>query len=332
MRAQLQQLYRRCFDDSEAFVDYYFQQRYTDERTQCIMRDSQPVAALQTLSYPMLFGGRLCATAYLSAVCTHPDYRHQGLMHNLLVQTHQALAARGVAAAWLIPAKPWLYDVYAKQQYATVFYQETELVLVEQLELTTNCRVESLKPEWTVEVFDFFNEQLLKKPYAILHTEEDFKVVLGALQLEHGSLLVAFTAEHISGVALVTSEGKILELLANSATERAALLREVGLRYRLQAVTCVVEPVSAAKKPFGMLRVISAEKLLKLYAATHFDCSMTINLRDEELPENNGCYTLSQGVCAKSEVTQETAIWTIQQLSAFLFENTTPHVSLMLDE
>lgn len=332
MRAQLQQLYRLCFDDSEAFVDYYFQQRYTEDRTQYIMRDSQPVAALQMLSYPMLFGGRLCATAYLSAVCTHPDYRQQGLMHDLLVQTHQSLAARGVAAAWLIPAKPWLYDVYAKQQYATVFYQETELVSVEQLEVTTDCRVESFKPEWTVKVFDFFNDQLLKKPYAIVHTEEDFKVVLGALQLEHGSVLVAFTAEQISGVALVTSEGKMLELLANSATERAALLREVGLRYGLQTVTCLVESVSAAKKPFGMLRVISAEKLLKLYAAMHFDCSMTINLRDEELPENNGCYTLSQGVCAKSEVTSGTVIWTIQQLATFLFENTTPHVSLMLDD
>ena len=76
--------------------------------------------------------------------------------------------------------------MYAKQQYATVFYQETELVSVKQLELGADCRVELLKPEWTVKVFDFFNEQLLKKPYAILHTEEDFKVVLGALQLEHG--------------------------------------------------------------------------------------------------------------------------------------------------
>jgi len=133
-------------------------------------------------------------------------------------------------------------------------------------------------------------------------------------------------------VALVTSEGKMLELLANSATERAALLREVGVHNRLQTVTCVVEPVSAAKKPFGMLRVISAEKLLKLYAGTHFDCKMTIHLRDEELPENNGCYTLSQGVCAKSEVTSETTAWTMQQLATFLFENTTPHVSIMLDD
>ena len=332
MRAQLQQLYTRCFDDSEAFVDYYFQHRYTDDRTQYILRDSQPVAALQTLSYPMLFGGRLCATAYLSAVCTHPDYRHQGLMHDLLVQTHRALADRGVAAAWLIPAKPWLYDVYAKQQYATVFYQETELVSVDQLESGTDCRVELLKPEWTVEVFNFFNEQLLKKPYAVLHTEEDFNVVLGALQLERGSVLVAFIVEQISGVALVTSEGKILELLANSASERAALLREVGARYGLHTVTCFVEAVSAAKKPFGMLRVISAEKFLKLYAAAHFDCSMTLHLRDEELPNNDGCYTLSQGVCTKSEIIPESNVWTIKQLSSFLFENDYSHVSLMLDD
>lgn len=332
MRAQLQQLYRRCFDDSEAFVDYYFQYRYTDERTQYLARDEQPVAALQLLSYPMIFGGRLCATAYLSAVCTHPDYRHQGLMRDLLARTHQTLAARGVAAAWLIPAKPWLYDVYAKQQYATVFYQETELISVDQSESETHYKVETLTPELESAAFDFFNEQLLKKPYAVLHTEEDFKVVLGALQLEQGHVLVAFTDNRISGVALATSEGKILELLSDSAAARGALLREVGLRYGLQTVMCVVEPVSAAKKPFGMLRVISAEKLLKLYAATHFDCSMTIHLRDEELPENNGCYTLSQGVCAKSEVTPETAVWTIQQLAAFLFENAQPHVSLMLDE
>ena len=145
-------------------------------------------------------------------------------------------------------------------------------------------------------------------------------------------MFVAFTAEQISGVALVTSEGKILELLANRAAERAVLLREVGVRYGLHTVTCFVEAVSAAKKPFGMLRVISAEKLLKLYAATHFDCKMTIHLRDEELPENNGCYTLSQGVCAKSEVASETPAWTMQQLATFLFENSTPHVSLMLDD
>ena len=139
-------------------------------------------------------------------------------------------------------------------------------------------------------------------------------------------------AKDMHDCIILNSEGKILELLANSATERAALLREVGARYGLEVVTCLVEAVGAAKKPFGMLRVISAEKLLKLYAATHFDCHMTIHLRDEELPENNGCYTLSQGVCAKSEVTSETTAWTMQQLATFLFENSTPHVSLMLDD
>ena len=109
MKETVKQLYKRCFDDSDAFVDYYFQHRYTDARNVWVERDGKVVAALQTLSYPMTFGGKLCSTAYLSAVCTDPDYRYQGVMKELVKKTHQTLFNRGIWAVTLIPAEDWLF-------------------------------------------------------------------------------------------------------------------------------------------------------------------------------------------------------------------------------
>ena len=332
MKEQIKQLYKTCFDDSETFVEYYFQHRYTDSRNLCIERNGMPVAALQTLFYPMTFGGNLCATSYLSAVCTHPNYRNQGLMRDLLTHTHQSLAARGVWASMLIPAESWLFDVYAKQQYTTIFYKETELITIDQLAAESTCVVEKLIPECLSEVFAFFNEKMLERAYGVMHTEDDFKTLVGALALEHGYVLVASTAEQLSGVAFVHPSGKVLDIVYNSNLERATLLRTAGQHCQIHEILCFVAPTTGRKQPLGMMRVISAEKFLKMYAAMHYDCTKTMCLIDDELPENNGCYTLSQGLCVKTEVMNQDNLWNMSQLATFLFQDINPYMSLMMDE
>ena len=333
MKETVKQLYKRCFDDSDAFVDYYFQHRYTDARNVWVERDGKVVAALQTLSYPMTFGGKLCSTAYLSAVCTDPDYRHQGVMKELVKKTHQALFNRGVWAATLIPAEDWLFVVYAKHHYSTQFFQEEVSYVIEQLQADSMCVIEDLTPETSEAVFAFFNEKLLERPYAIMHTEEDFKTLVGALFLDKGSVLVASTDGKISGVACVHPSSKILELVYQSSVEQTALLRAVGLRYHQTEVTYLVPPVSEQKKPLGMIRILAADKFLNCYASIYPNQTTTICVSDDELPENSGRYTLSNGICTKTELCDtDVAVWNMSQLADFLFRATVPHMSLMMNE
>ena len=66
----------------------------------------------------MTFEGEDIHTAYISGACTHPDYRNQGVMHELLSQAFARMLHNNVALSTLIPAEPWLFDYYGRSGYA----------------------------------------------------------------------------------------------------------------------------------------------------------------------------------------------------------------------
>ena len=61
----------RCFDDTEEFVQFYFDKKYKDENA-LVYWDEQgaAIAALQTPLYPMTFGMTQIMTGYISGACT----------------------------------------------------------------------------------------------------------------------------------------------------------------------------------------------------------------------------------------------------------------------
>ena len=84
IKEQVKALWKLCFEDTEEFVDLYFRMRYTDRINHVIEEGGKVIAALQTIPYPMTYGGELLPVSYISGACTHPDYRNQGSMRKLL--------------------------------------------------------------------------------------------------------------------------------------------------------------------------------------------------------------------------------------------------------
>ena len=62
-KEQVKSLWKRCFHDSEAFVDFYFTERYNDAVSRTLYHEGKVVAALQAIPYPMTFYGDTIATA-----------------------------------------------------------------------------------------------------------------------------------------------------------------------------------------------------------------------------------------------------------------------------
>ena len=58
MKREVMELWRVCFDDTEEFVQFYFDKKYKEENA-LVYWDEQgaAIAALQTPIYPMTFGG-----------------------------------------------------------------------------------------------------------------------------------------------------------------------------------------------------------------------------------------------------------------------------------
>ena len=124
-KEKVKALWQLCFDDSEEFVEMYFRLRYKNEINVTIESGDEVISALQMIPYPMTFCGNTVQTSYVSGACTHPDFRGNGVMRELLSQAFARMLRNGTHFSTLIPAEPWLFDYYARMGYAPVFRYST---------------------------------------------------------------------------------------------------------------------------------------------------------------------------------------------------------------
>ena len=103
-------LWSAAFGD-DGWIDSFFRTAYRPENTLAIFRDGQLAAGLAWMQTSCK-GRKL---AYLYAVATAPEYRHQGLCRELMANA--PLAAWGYAGSVLVPADDGLRRMYAAMGY-----------------------------------------------------------------------------------------------------------------------------------------------------------------------------------------------------------------------
>lgn len=105
-------LWSAAFGD-DGWIDSFFRTAFQAENTLAIFRDGQLAAGLAWMQTSCQ-GRKL---AYLYAVATAPEYRHQGLCRELMANAQEALAARGYDGSVLVPADDGLRRMYAAMGY-----------------------------------------------------------------------------------------------------------------------------------------------------------------------------------------------------------------------
>ena len=306
IREQVKSLWKLCFDDSEAFIELYFRLRYNNEVNLAIQSGEEVIAALQMLPYPMTFCGQTVPTSYISGACTHPDYRSKGVMRELLSQSFARMLRNGVLSLSELPA-------------------DSETGSIEEV------------TEYQEDVYQYLNGKLSERTCCLQHTSTDFKVVLADLALTQNTALVARKDNRITGIAVVYKHDNtsyINELFADNEAVRAQLLCRAGLRNGTDRIILQLPPVaSLPNETLGMARVIDARTVLQLYAASHPEIEMNIELTDEQLSANNGYYYLCNGKCMTSEVRLPGAHtrMTIGELSEKILCEMQPYMSLMMN-
>lgn len=310
IKEEVKALWKLCFDDSEEFVETYFALRYNNDVNIAIESGDEVIAALQMIPYPMTFCGKVIDTSYISGACTHPDYRGNGVMRELLSQAHTRMLQRGIAISTLIPGEPWLFDYYTRMGYASVFgYSKERLTIPKERKavvvsdiIVRSIPVNGFTEQNQKEVYQYLNVKMAARPNCIQHTETDFKVVLTDLYQTHGVLYVATTPEEkVVGIAVVYREGEsmqISELLTDHQAIETDLIEHIRQTTGCKNLLLITPPTAdAATYPLGMARIIDARTVLQLYAATYPEEELNIDLTDKQLSANNGYYYLCKGKC-----------------------------------
>ena len=345
LKEQTRQLWKQCFDDSEAFIDLYFGRRYSDAINHVRQVDGQVVAALQAVPYDMTFGaGYVVPVAYVSGACTHPDHRCRGEMHRLLAETHRSLYAQGKWFSTLIPANEGLFGYYARSGYAACFHRTVENVVINRGDtpVDNSERILEISSIELLKSFDepvgyFINEQLLQRPCCIQHTVDDLQVVCHDIWLDGGCCLRIERERTLVGLAfcvpLEDAVWKVKELVLAEGVDCIAALRQIARHCGASRLTAGLPPCPTRQQKIGMARVLRVGEALHRYACLYPSCRRTLQVTgDVDIPENNGYYRLQEGDChCGFEASATYEVLTISELTAWLLEGLSPTMSLMLD-
>ncbi|MDR1554295.1 MAG: GNAT family N-acetyltransferase [Prevotellaceae bacterium] len=328
-------LYKLCFDDNDKFVNFYFNKRYTEKNHFTILKNHNPVAALQVIPYTMTFFDAKIDLAYLSAICTHPDFRRQGLMVKLLEKTYRQLFNDGIYATFLIPAELHLFDVYRKNDYETIFYRTKRRINTCNINSESDCKIYEYSEADKHDAFKYFDSKMYERNCCIQHSFNDFETVCEDIYNSNGIILIAEYKDKIAGISFasqINADIAVNEHFAETREISASLLKTISKKTAADDLIFIDLPQTKHDEPFGMMRITCVEKMLRLYAKTHRNCKKTIFVKDSVITENDGCYVISNAECIKSPLENSHNAWNIAQLTQFVFDKQKPYMSLMLNE
>lgn len=97
-RSAFMDLWRICFTDTDAFISWFFDNRFFPGHSVCVEIEGRIVCAMQSMPLPLWIRGRSLPGAIVVGVCTHPDFRGQHLMKEMFAFYMEQMRQKGLLA------------------------------------------------------------------------------------------------------------------------------------------------------------------------------------------------------------------------------------------
>ena len=260
------ELWKRCFDDSDSYIDFYYANRYKEDETAVLLHDGEILAMLTMVSVRMVIpDNRSFKTAMLYAIATHPNYQNMGLAARLIDFSNQYLRTQKTELSVLAPANRHLFDYYRKLGYQDGFYIREARLFRDSLESlpsdqACNCAVSAITPQ----EYNRRRNKQLNGRFFIAYVDEDIAYQKKLSQLS-GLDIYAIDIEEKQGclaVERITSDKVLIkemllpEDLMNVAIKQ--IFQQLSAKeYVLRTPSYLGEHLGGRIRPFGMIRVDS---------------------------------------------------------------------------
>ena len=354
-KQQVMDLWRRNFQDTEEFIQFYFTHKYSDEDSLVYEENGKALSAFLMLPYPMSWQNTRLNTSYISGACTLEEARNHGLMTLLLKEAFLEMNKRGIALSTLIPAEEWLFKYYGNLGYVPVFdYSTEEYHFDPQFKSAIPIfSPESYDPDFARSLFTYFETNMQQRSCCIQHTLNDYLSIVEDAYLSGGRLLATLSpiSKTATGWALAIPAKdftEVKEMFYDTPEIKETLLAHSSSLGPVSRVICKIPPQDKDFQSYGMARITDACQMLNHIAQEHPDLSVSLKINDPHLPANDGIYLLARGRCEKTTLQDittniETDIPTLtkallgyhpEQLPqnfAEIIEKQSPYMNLMLD-
>ncbi len=103
-------LYEECFEDPKNFVDYYYEDKCSDNTIIADTDNGEVISMMHLNPYYMNVSGNIIKTYYIVAVATTKAMRHRGKMSKVFDKAFEIMKEQHIPFAFLLPIDEKIYS------------------------------------------------------------------------------------------------------------------------------------------------------------------------------------------------------------------------------
>ncbi len=262
-RGAAKALWKEAFNDSDAFIDWYFANKILPGNSLCMFEGGQLISIVHMIPYTISVQGRPLSSAFIAGVATAKNRRGEGLMRTMLLESLALLKTRGILMTHLYPFSHAFYEAFGWAAYSYVNRLEVNSV-------PHRCGAEIIETMDKDVLAPLYNRMMRGFDGYVIRGEREWDWRLGELGSDGGQCAVLLKNGSAQSYMLfygIKDKAEIIEAVYADEEDIGALLAYVlslgysSVQYHIPAR----EGVSAVKH--GMARVVDAQALLRAFDA-----------------------------------------------------------------
>jgi predicted acetyltransferase len=120
--SELKNLWKLCFHDEDAYINFYYENRFKAEETLVYLVENQVVAMLTLMPGFVVHPNEKLPVRYVYAVATHPEHRRKGYAAALMEYANY-VEDKDYLGTFLVPASASLFQYYEALGYQNVSHK-----------------------------------------------------------------------------------------------------------------------------------------------------------------------------------------------------------------
>lgn len=299
-------LWRYSFSDTEEFIKYYFEKRYSKDNNLLSFDEDNLTGSLMLNPYKLIVGDEIKNTSYVVGVSVEPEYRGSGHSTLLMKNALKALYQKGEDISILMPIDTKIYTRYG---YINTFFRyEYETQLSNIVSTKSSLKIKRIKLQNSeiqkeiddlIKIYYSSTQNIYSK---IFRDQEYYKNKLQELELDGGTVFGIYQDKEILGYLMLIPSGTVLEMLFKGKDAFDGLMNLIKSHSTQFSKVNITTPnpeifnrfinydnkYISYKKPFMMSRIINAQNVLEeIKSKSSLKENIAIQVVDNIIEENN---------------------------------------------
>ncbi|WP_131050914.1 GNAT family N-acetyltransferase, partial [Clostridioides difficile] len=299
----IKEIWSYCFNDTESFMKYYFNDKYKSENTVVALDEGKIISSLQLNQYKLLLNSKVYNTSYVVGVSTLPEGRGAGYMNKVMKFTLNELYKKGQLVSILMPID---YRLYRRFGYEHCYDQIEYTINTDDLKnFKSSGKMIKSNLSQIDDLIQIDRTFLNEVNGNVLKDEHYYENLFKEIQSEDGFLYIHEGNEKDGYIVYFLQEDKMFvrELFYKNIDALKSMLKFIyNHNTQCKIVTISTPTIDKIRfildnpkdsdikiKPFMMGRVINVKKFIEdIDIENDINSSFNLLIEDKFIDENNG--------------------------------------------